>query len=396
MVKKKHILFIVENNPVPHDVRVWAEARAAKEYGYDVSVICPKNEKASDSYSRIEGIDIYRHFTPFEADGKYAFIVEYANAIFWEMLLSIWIYLRKPFHYIHSANPPDHVFLIAVLYRMFGVKYIFDHHDICPENYVAKFNRKDLFHRVLSIMERLTFRCADLVISTNESYKKIALRRGGKKKGDVFVVRNGPQLSNVWFADPNPKLKQNYEYLVTYVGVIGNQEGIDKLLRIIDYIINKKGYENIRFVIMGTGPHWNKMVELSRQMNLDKWVTFTGYIPYKDFYEMLATSDVCVNPEPSNEFTDKSTMLKIMDYMTFGKPIVQFGTVEGRVTAAEAAIYIENNDEKAFAEAIIELIKNPYRRKTMGEIGYARIRDVLNWDRQKENLFNAYAKLDTL
>jgi glycosyltransferase involved in cell wall biosynthesis len=304
--------------------------------------------------------------------------------------------VKKPFHCIHSANPPDHVFLIAILFKLFGVKYIFDHHDICPENYVAKFSRKDLFHRVLSIMERLTFKCADLVISTNESYKKIALSRGGKKRGDVFVVRNGPQLSNVWFADPNPKLKQNFDYLVTYVGVIGNQEGIDKLLRIIDYIINEKGYANIRFVIMGTGPHLNKMVVLSRQMKLEKWVTFTGYIPYKDFYEMLATSDVCVNPEPSNEFTNKSTMLKIMDYMTFSKPIVQFKTVEGRVTAGDAAIYIDNNDEKAFAEALVELINNPSRRESMGTHGYERIRDFLNWDKQKENLFNAYAKLDTI
>lgn len=396
MVKRKHILFIVENNPVPHDVRVWSEALAAKEYGYDVSIICPKNEKASDGYSRMEGIEIYRHFTPFEADGKYAFLVEYANAIFWELLLSIWIFFKKPFHCIHSANPPDHVFLIAILFKLFGVKYIFDHHDICPENYVAKFNRKDLFHRVLSIMERMTFSCADLVISTNESYKKIALNRGGKKKGDVFVVRNGPQLSNIWFADPNPKLKQDFDYLVTYVGVIGNQEGIDILLRIIHYITNEKGYGNIRFVIMGTGPHWNKMVELSREMQLEKWVTFTGYIPYKDFYEILATSDVCVNPEPSNEFTDKSTMLKIMDYMTFGKPIVQFKTVEGRVTAGDAAVYIEDNDEKAFAEALIALINSPAQRESMGAHGYARIRDILNWDKQKENLFKAYEKLDTL
>jgi glycosyltransferase involved in cell wall biosynthesis len=245
-------------------------------------------------------------------------------------------------------------------------------------------------------MERLTFKCADLVISTNESYKKIALNRGGKKEGDVFIVRNGPQLSNIWFADPNPKLKQSFDYLVTYVGVIGNQEGIDKLLRIIHYITNEKGHENIRFVIMGTGPHWNKMVELSRQMQLEKWVTFTGYIPYRDFYEILATSDVCVNPEPSNEFTNKSTMLKIMDYMTFGKPIVQFKTVEGRVTAGDAAVYIEDNDEEAFAEALITLINNPAKRESMGAHGYARIRDILNWDKQKENLFRAYEKLDTL
>jgi len=396
MVKKKHILFIVENNPVPHDVRVWAEARAAKEFGYEVSVISPKNVKANKSYEKIEGIDIYRHYTPFEADGKYAFLVEYANALFWEMLLSFWIFIRKPFHVIHSANPPDHVFLIAILYKILGVKYIFDHHDICPENYVAKFSRKDLFYKVLMIMEQMTFKLADIVISTNRSYKKIAIGRGGKKPENVFVVRNGPQLSHVRFAKPNNKLKEGFDYLITYVGVIGNQEGIDGLLRIVDYIANKKGIQNIRFVIMGTGPHLNKMVEMSKQMNLEKWVTFTGYIPYKDFYEMLATSDICVNPEPSNEFTDKSTMLKIMDYMTFGKPIVQFKTTEGQVTAGDSAIYIESNDEKSFAETIINLLNDPTKRKAMGDIGQKRIKEELNWDKQKINLFKAYNSLDKL
>lgn len=396
MVMKKHILFIVENAPVPHDTRVWSEALTAKEYGYKVSIICPKTKAAAESYIRKDGIDIYRHFAPFEADGKYAFLIEYANAIFWELLLSIRIFLRKPFHIIHSANPPDHVFLIAILFKILGVKYIFDHHDICPENYLAKFHRKDLFYKILTIMEKLTFRFSDIVISTNESYKKIAVQRGGKKTQDVFVVRNGPRLSNITFPKPNNGLKENFTYLVAYVGVIGNQEGIDNLLRIVDYIANKKRIEDIKFVIIGTGPHWQKMVDLSKNMNLEKWVRFTGYIPYADFYELLATSDICVNPEPSNEFTDRSTMLKIMDYMTFGKPIIQFKTTEGQVTAGDSAIYIENNDEELFAEAIIDLLNNPTKRKAMGACGWRRIKDSLNWEKQKDNLFEAYSRLDYL
>jgi glycosyltransferase involved in cell wall biosynthesis len=396
MVMKKHILFIVENAPVPHDGRVWSEALTAKEYGYKVSIISPKHKLAIEGYTRKDGIDIYRHFAPFEADGKYAFLIEYGNAIFWELLLGIRIFLRKPFHIIHSANPPDHVFLIAILFKIFGVKYIFDHHDISPENYIAKFHRKDFFYKILTLMEKLTFRVSDIVISTNESYKKIAIERGEKKSKDVFVVRNGPQLSEISFPQPNSELKEGLAYLVTYVGVIGNQEGIDNLLRIIDYIVNKKHVQNIKFVIIGTGPHWQKMVDLSKSMNLEKWVRFTGYIPYADFYELLATSDICVNPEPSNEFTDKSTMLKIMDYMTFGKPIIQFKTIEGQVTAGDSAIYIENNDEKLFAEAIIDLINNPSKRNAMGAFGWRRIKDSLNWEKQKDNLFRAYSRLESL
>ena len=331
---------------------------------------------------------------PFEADGKYAFIIEYANAILWEILLSVRIYIKKPFHIIHSANPPDHIFLIALLYKTFGVKFIFDHHDICPENYVAKFGRKDFFYRILIIMERLSLKIANIIISTNDSYKNIAVARGNRNREDVFVVRNGPQLSNIGNVIPNKKLKSGFKYLVTYVGVIGNQEGIDKLLRVIDYIINVKKILNIRFVIMGTGPHLNKMIEMAQQMRLDKWVTFTGYIPYKDFYEMLATSDLCVNPEPSNEFTDKSTMLKIMDYMTFSKPIVQFETKEGKVTAGKSAVYIKENDEAKFAEAIIELLSDKIKRNNMGAIGRKRIEEKLNWEIQKKNLVKAYKSLN--
>lgn len=262
MVKKKHILFIVENNSAPNDIRVWAEASAAKEFGYDVSVISPKSARAKASYENIEGIDIYRHFKPFEASGKFAFIIEYANALFWELLLSLRIFLKKPFQIIHSANPPDHVFIIALLYKVFGTKFIFDHHDICPENYLAKFCRKDLLYKILLVMEKLTFKVADIVISTNQSYKKVAIDRGGKLPEEVFVVRNGPQLSKVMFMQPNPKLKEGFDYLVAYVGVIGKEEGIDVLLRIVDYIVNTKNIQNIRFIIMGKGPNLSKMIEL--------------------------------------------------------------------------------------------------------------------------------------
>ena len=301
---RKHVLFIVENNPVPQDVRVWNEAIAAQDFGYDVTVISPVNKKASLKYEKIDGISIYRHYIPFEADTKLSFLFEYGNAIIWEFLLTLWIYIKKPFHFIHSANPPDHVFIIAVFFKFFGVKYIFDHHDICPENYVAKFGRKDLFYKSLLIMEKLTFKVADVVISTNESYKKIALDRGDKNNEDVFVVRNGPDLSSVIFMPPNYALKDSFDYLVTYVGTIGNQEGMDNLLRSVDYIVHKKGIKNIKFIIVGTGTNWQEMVDMSKAMGLTKHVYFTGYVSYKDFYEILSTADVCVNPEFRNEFTD--------------------------------------------------------------------------------------------
>lgn len=392
---KKHTLFIVENNSVPWDVRVWAEALAAKEYGYDVSVICPVHKKAPmDKYEQREGIDIYRHPMPIEAHGAVGFFIEYFSALFWELCLSIRLYIKKPFQIIHSANPPDHVFMIALPFKLFGVKYIFDHHDITPETYVAKFGAKNLVYKILMWMEKATFKTADIVISTNESYKKIAISRGGKKENEVFVVRNGPDLSKIDFPKPNPQLKEGFDYLVAYLGVINNQEGIDILLRTVQHLVYDRKIQNIRFIIVGTGPHWNEMVKMSRDMNLEKYVTFTGYIPYKDLYEILTTADVCVNPEFCNEFTDKSTMIKIMDYMTFGKPIVMFETTEGKVTAGDSACYVGNNSESEFAESLIQVLHDKPRREIMGQIAKERIDKLLQWSIQKLNLHKAYKYLD--
>jgi len=393
MVMNKHILFIVENNSVPHDFRVWNEAEAVKEFGYEVSVICPKNKRSSETYVNIDGIEIYRHINPFDGTGKLSFIFEYLNACIWEILFSVYIYFKKPFHLIHAANPPDHIFIIALLFKIFGVKYLFDHHDISPENYVAKFRRKDMFFNILMMMERLTFMIANAVISTNESYKKIAVSRGRMPSEKVFVVRNGPNISNIIFMPPNRKLKKGFKYLVGYVGAIGNQEDIDVLLKAVQYIVYEKKIEYIKFIIVGTGSNWKNMVELSQKMGLQKYVHFTGFIPYEDLYEILSTSDICVNPEMKNEFTDKSTMIKIMEYMVFGKPIVQFDTNEGKVTAGKAAYCVKNNSIEDFAEAIINLLENKDQRTKMGIIARKRIDEKLKWDFQKINLKKCYESI---
>jgi len=395
MPKKKHILFIVENNPFPEDKRVYNEARAAREYGFEVSVIAPHHVKKKDKdFEVIEEINVYRHPTLLEGRSKYGLSFEYINAILWEIFLSIKIFIKKPFHIIHSANPPDHVFIIAMFFKIFGVKYIFDHHDISPENYLVKFGQKDIFYKLILLFEKWTFRTADIVISTNESYKKIAVERGGKDSRDVFVVRNGPDLSCVIYMPPNNKWKAGFDYLVGYVGIIGNQENIKSLIRSVDYIVHKQRIENIKFIIVGTGTEWQNMVDLCKSLGLTKYIHFTGFVPYKDFYEIIATTDVCVNPEFRNSFTDKSTMVKIMDYMVFGKPIVQYYTTEGKNTAGDAAINVENNDETEFAETILHLLSDQQKRKQMGNISRDRINNLLNWDLQKVSLKNAYQYLE--
>lgn len=396
MVGDKHILFIVENSTAPLDHRVWREAVTLKDKGYHISVIGPQKGNYTKKYEIIKGIEIFRHPMPYEANGRYGFVFEYLNALFWELFLSIKIYLNRPFHYIHAANPPDNIFLISLIFKVFGVKYIFDHHDICPETYLAKFDRKDFFYYMQTYLEKFTFRTADIVISTNESYKKIAITRGKKKKEQVFIVRNGPDLSTVDFVPPNEELKNGFDYLIAYVGVIGKQEGIENLLNIANYIIFDKKIENIKFIIVGTGPHWHHLVTLSKYMGLENYVQFTGYIPYRQFYEILATADICVNPEFNNDFTDKSTMVKIMDYMVFRKPIVQFDTTEGRVTAGEASLYVNGNNELDFAETLIELLADKRKRHKMGEAGWIRICETLNWKKQRRHLISAYNYLENI
>ncbi|MFC1505220.1 glycosyltransferase family 4 protein [Thermodesulfobacteriota bacterium] len=390
---KRHILFIVENNPVPPDVRVWKEINAAKEFGYDVSVICPKHENYPLKYERIQGVDIFRHNVPKDKESKLSFIGEYLNALIWEFYLSLKLYLKKPFHIIHSANPPDHIFIIAIFYKIFNVKFIFDHHDLSPENYVAKFGSKDFMYKILLIMERFTFFTSNLVISTNESYKKIAIDRGGLCESMIYVVRNGPNLDDINFKKPNPKWKNGHQYLVSYVGAIGTQEGLENLLEAIHYLVYDKNISSIMFIVIGNGPDRERLIIRSKKLKIQNFINFTGYIPYDDLYEILETSDLCVNPEHCNEFTDKSTMIKIMDYMTFGKPTVMFKTTEGKVTAKQSAVYVNKNNNILFAETILDLLKKPDLREEMGAYGKERIKNLLHWGIQKRHLESAYKHL---
>lgn len=387
---KKHILFIVENSLVPIDVRVWSEALAAKEWGYDVTVLCPKWMEYKKGYEVLEDIKIFRH-PWFLAKNKIGYIIEYLIAIIWEIIFSVRIYLKTPFHIIHGANPPDHLFLIACLFKPFGVKYIFDHHDLTPESYYAKYKRKGIIFKVLLYMEKINYKIADLVISTNESYKSIAIKRGGKNSKNVFVVRNGPKIDEINFQPQNPKWKKGFDYLVAYIGLIGLQDQLEVLLQIVYCIVYKLKVTNIKFIVIGDGSQLKKIMALANSMYLIQYIEFTGFITYgRQLFEIFSTSDVCINPEKKNCFTDKSTMIKIMEYMSFGKPIIQFDNKEGKASAGNASLYIKNNSVMVFAEELVKLVQDEDKKKKMGIEGKKRIKNKLQWNIQKINLKKAY------
>ena len=390
---KKKVLIIVENLPVPFDGRVWKEACSLHKAGYDVTVLCPKGKGYEQGYEHLEGIQIYRHPMPKEGNSPLGYLWEYGWALFWEFVYSWWIYLRRGFHVIQGCNPPDDIFLVALPFKLFGVKYIFDHHDTNPELYFSKYERQDFLYKTQIWLEKLTFRFSDVVMSTNNSYKDIAVRRGGLYPEDVFVVRNGPNLETFKPVPPKPDLKHGKRYLVGYVGTMSTQEGLDILLNVADHV-KRMGRTDVHFTCVGGGPGLATLRQMVKDKNLSDTVKFTGRVSEVELLDILSTADVCVNPDKPCEMNDISTMIKIMEYMALGKPIVQFDLKEGRVSAQEASLYSSNHNQVAdFADNILWLLDHPEERTRMGEFGRRRVEKELAWEHSVENLIAAYARV---
>ena len=386
----RRVLIIVENLPCPFDRRVWQEARTLAAAGYGVSIICPKGKGYEQRYEEIDGIAIYRHSLPVEADRWYGYAVEYLWAFCAQMCLSMRVLAGRGFDVIHACNPPDTIFLVAWFYRLFGKKFLFDHHDINPELYEAKFGRRDFFYKLMVLLERITFKTASVSIATNESYRRIAIERGGMSPEKVFVVRSGPSLDRLKILPPSPALKCGRKYLVGYVGVMGRQEGIDLLLQSVRYIVKEKGRQDVHFGLVGGGTELDALKAMAQELGIAEYVTFTGRVPDAELLAMLNTADVCVNPDVANEMNDKSTMNKIMEYMALGKAIVQFDLTEGRFSAQEASLYARRNDPIDMAEKILSLLGDEDRRRSMGNFGRMRVANELSWDHEVPKLLAAY------
>lgn len=384
----KHVLIIVENLPVPFDRRVWQEANSLSASGVKVSVICPKTRDYPLAYEQINNIEIHRHPLPIEAKGAAGYMLEYAVAFFWEFLLSWKIYLKHRFHVIQGCNPPDLIFLVALFFKPFGVKYVFDHHDINPELYIAKYSKKGFFYRLLLLAERLTFKVADFSISTNNSYRQIALTRGKMNNENVEVIRSGPNLKRLCVGKGDEKYKRGRNFLVGYVGVIGAQEGLDLLLESVRVITSQR--EDIQFAIVGGGTELPAIEELAKELGISGFVDFYGRVEDALLLEILNTADVCVNPDRPTVMNNLSTMNKIMEYMALKKPIVQYTLKEGQYSAQKASLYAKNTEPADFADKIMYLIDNPDVRTEMGEFGYSRVINELSWEYESEKLVNFY------
>lgn len=387
---KNRILIIVENQAVPLDPRVWREARSLSDNGYQVTVLCPRRKGCSRGYEVIDQVHIYRHPMPVEGRTPFGYLSEYTCAFVLEFLYTSWIYLRRGFHVIQGCNPPDNIFLVALPFKMLGIKYIFDHHDANPELYLSKYGRKGGLFKILIGLEQLCYRFSDVVMATNESYRNMAISRGGVRPESVFVVRNGPDLQSFKPVPSNPLRKHGKRYLVGYVGNMNFQDGLDILIDVAKHV-KDIGRRDVHFTCVGRGPELKTLRQMVQQMGLEDTVEFTGRVSDQDLIEILSTADVCVNPDRPSEMNDMSTMIKIMEYMALGKPIVQFDSKEGRFSAQEASLYTTKQGGVAdFAEKIVWLLDRPEERKKMGEFGKKRIEAELAWEYSVPNLLAAY------
>lgn len=388
---ERKILIIVENLPVPFDTRVWQEATTLAAAGYTVSVICPKGKGYTSDYEELDGVHIYRYDLPGEGNGAVGYAREYLSALWHEYRLARRVYREQGFHVIHGCNPPDDIYMVARMFRGKGVDYVFDHHDICPELFEAKFGKTTgMLYRSQLWLERQTYRHCTFAFVTNESYRALAIGRNGMPPEKVHVLRSGPRLERLRIQPADPQIRRGRRFMVGYLGVIGQQEGIEYLLEAARYLRDERGRDDIFWGIVGGGPHLDALRRKATEMGLDDIVEFTGRVPDDTMLTYLNTADVCVNPDEYNAMNDKSTMNKVLEYMALGKPIVQFDLTEGRFSAQDASLYAKRNDARDLADKIAQLLDDPARREAMGAFGRNRILNELSWDHTSRALLSAY------
>jgi glycosyltransferase involved in cell wall biosynthesis len=390
----RRVLIIVQNLPVPFDRRVWLECQALVGAGYLVAVVCPKG-KGDPSFEVVEGVQLYK-YRPYAPGGSnLSFVIEYVYSFAATAWCTLKARRKGRFAVLQACNPPDIFWPIAMVLRALDrTKFVFDHHDLCPELFQSRFpDGPALACRGLLALERCTHRTADHVISTNDSYRDIAIRRSGKAPTDVTVVRTGPDPVKLQRGEADPKLRRGRKFLAAYIGVMGPQDGVDIVLRAADIIVHEIKREDIAFTIIGSGDCFDELVALRDKLKLNGYVEFTGRAPDELVKNILSTANVGMSPDPKSPLNDLSTMNKTMEYMAFGLPVVAFDLHETRVSAADAAVYVEPNDINKYAWAIVDIMDDTLGRAKLGRIGRARIEDKLAWSHQKGAYLDVYARV---
>jgi glycosyltransferase involved in cell wall biosynthesis len=383
------VLVLVQNQPLPLDLRVWAECLSLREQGFEVVGVCPATSEYPEPFAEVDGIEIHRFAMRPGQAGAAGYIREYAQS-FWNVARTVRRLARgRRFDVVHAANPPDILLLAALPLKARGARFIFDHHDLVPELFLTRFGgRRGLIYAITRITERLSFALADMVISTNESYRRIAIDRGGKRPDQVFVVRNGPNLARFASGQPDQSLRRGKPHLLLYLGVMGPQDGVDHALRALALL--KRRRQDWHAAIVGSGQSEPELRRLAAELGLDDQVEFPGWLEGDAVLRYLFTADVGLAPDPKNPLADRSTLVKIAEYMAAGCPVVSYDLAESRVSARDAALYATPNEPQSFADCIATLLDDPALRERMGAAGRSRARDELAWEHSAEHLAEAY------
>lgn len=386
---------LLENCPYPRDGRVRKEAKTLVNAGYWVTVIAPA-AKGEAWQETVDGVHVYRYPAPPVAQGFFGYLLEYGYSLVAAFFLAVRSFLGEGFDIIHAHHPPDTFAFIAAFFKLLGKRYILDHHDLAPELYYARFHGRGnrLVYRVLVWLEKLSCRLADHVIATNQSYKAVEIERGHVPEKHITIVRNGPDLNELGISEPDLSLRKDGKTIIGYVGVMGNQDGVDYLIRALQHLVSDLGRKDFFCILVGSGVELPRLKSLSQQLGLDDYVVFTDWVDQREkVANYLISMDLCVAPEPSNSYNDRSTAVKVMEYMAFKKPTVAFNLPEHYFTARDAAVYARPNDELDYARQIALLMDNPQRRSEMGQKGWERIEKELAWHYQGQALLKAYKTL---
>jgi glycosyltransferase involved in cell wall biosynthesis len=389
----ERVLIIDENEQVPRDRRVWLECLTLAAAGYQVTVICPMFD-GDPPVEHHDGVTFYRYPPPPPASDVRGFVYEYAYSWVRTLLLTFKVMRREGFDVLQACNPPDTYFAIAWLYKLLGKRFVFDHHDLAPETYQARFDRPSrALLWGLRLLERLTFGTADRVIATNDSYREAALTRGGKSAQDVVVVRSGPDPEQMRPRSPRPGLRNGRRHLCCYLGIMGPQDGVDLAVRAADVLVHEMGREDCSFALLGSGDSYDEVWALVHELGLDDYIVMPGFVLDDDLVAYLSTADVGLCPEPLNPLNEVSTMVKTMEYMAFELPVVAFDLKETRFTADEAAVYVTPNRVKEFAAAVADLLDDPERRAAMGRVGRRRVETLFAWPLQARTYVGVFDEL---
>lgn len=390
-----NVVMLVENCSYPRDVRVRREAETLVRAGMNVSVICPalKNQFRREN---VNGVKVYRYRAPREGRGKCAYLWEYGYSMVVILYLAVRIAVSEGIDVIHAANPPDLFVFLAILFKPFGVKFVYDQHDLVPEMYRVRYPeaRLSIIAKALAFCEKCSYARADHVVVANASYREIAMLRGKVPSHRISIVRNGPDEKQLrGRAKALEGLGEPGSVLIAYLGLMGVQDGVVHLIRALNHLVRDLGRKEFRCVLLGSGEEERNLASITRELGLEEYVQFMGFVPDPEYIPYLLAADICVDPDPSSEYNDRSTMIKIMDYMSAAKPIVAFDLTETRRSAGGAALYVEPNSELEFAKALAYLMDHPKQRAAMGALGRARVETDLSWSASAECLLRAYDAL---